>query len=285
MRSDKPRLGLACRSEVWCRVAALAWLTTPSQWRRVDRGRARCHTGRRCRTVRTRRSPPAWATAGSSSSPSPPAGRCPTSCRTPPKSPPHANSPACRFAAPDQHFSATVLRRSALVPPSPRGAAPGPSAYLTIGEMLNFKGFGHGLPMEIVMDHLLTGGGPDGMDASRSSLSRWYVATNRARGRTSTRRSWTCSRAICRQRTGGSALPGDVRAGTLRGAATRAVVRGDWQDCGHECHSCHSATADRRCRDLSPTGSAGPHGDPPAPPPWCADVARQLDRRAAAVAR
>ncbi|WP_405550488.1 hypothetical protein [Streptomyces sp. NBC_01171] len=31
--------------------------------------------------------------------------------------------------------------------------------------MLNFKGFGHGLPMEIVMGHLLTGGGPDGMDA------------------------------------------------------------------------------------------------------------------------
>lgn len=29
------------------------------------------------------------------------------------------NSPACRFAAPDQHFSATVIRRSALVPPSP----------------------------------------------------------------------------------------------------------------------------------------------------------------------
>ncbi|MFM9457122.1 hypothetical protein [Streptomyces europaeiscabiei] len=55
--------------------------------------------------------------------------------------PPHANSPACRFAAPEQHFSATVIRRSALVPPSPRGAAPGPSAYLTIGEMLNFKGF------------------------------------------------------------------------------------------------------------------------------------------------
>ncbi|MER5281012.1 hypothetical protein ABT025_35500 [Streptomyces sp. NPDC002809] len=30
------------------------------------------------------------------------------------------------------------------------------------------------------MDHLLTGGGPDGMDASRSSLSTWYMATNRA---------------------------------------------------------------------------------------------------------
>ncbi|MER7780020.1 hypothetical protein ABTZ21_34330 [Streptomyces sp. NPDC096191] len=26
------------------------------------------------------------------------------------------------------------------------------------------------------MDHLLTGGGPDGMGASRSSLSRWYMA-------------------------------------------------------------------------------------------------------------
>lgn len=35
--------------------------------------------------------------------------------------PPHANSPACRFAAPEQHFSATVIRRSALVPPSPVG--------------------------------------------------------------------------------------------------------------------------------------------------------------------
>jgi hypothetical protein len=46
--------------------------------------------------------------------------------------------------------------------------------------MLNFERVGHGLPMEIVVDHLLTGGGPDGMDASRPSLSRWYVATNRA---------------------------------------------------------------------------------------------------------
>lgn len=161
-----------------------------------------------------------------------------------------------------------------------------PSAYSPSARCSTSRGSATACrPMEIVIDHLLSGGGADGMGASRSSLSRWYVATNRARGRTSTRRSWTCSRGICRQRTGGSALPGGARAGALRGAATRAVVRGDWQDCGHECHSCHSATADRRCRSLSPTGSAGPHGDPPAPPPWGADVARQLDRRAAAVAR
>nr|WP_254882358.1 hypothetical protein [Streptomyces sp. NA03103] len=72
---------------------------------------------------------------------------------------------------------------------------------------------------------------------------------------------------------GGSALPEGAGAGALRGAATRGVVRGDWQDCDHECHSCHSATADRRRRGLSSTGSAGPHGDPSAPPPWGADVA------------
>ncbi|WP_406864281.1 helix-turn-helix domain-containing protein [Streptomyces sp. HUAS MG47] len=114
-------------------------------------------------------------------------------------------------------------------------------------------------------------------------LTAQRLCENRILG--STRRSWTCSRAICRQRTGGRALPGGARGGALRGAATRAVVRGDWQDCGHERHSCHSATADRCCRGLSSTGPVGPHGDPPAPPPWGADVARQLDRRAAAVAR
>ncbi len=76
-----------------------------------------------------------------------------------------------------------------------------------------------------------------------------------------------------RQPPGGGALPEGACAGALRGAATRAVVRGDWQDCDHECHSCHSATADRRRRGLSSTGSAGPHSDPSAPPPWGADVA------------
>lgn len=128
-RRTANREGLKGVSYGWFHRLFRAWVLT------LDIGRCVPHQTRHAlpaggagRSVRGARRPPGRR-PGHRRHPSPRAGRCPTSCRTPPS--PRLTRTA-RLAASPPLTSTSALRLSVDRPwrrPSPRGAAPGPSAY------------------------------------------------------------------------------------------------------------------------------------------------------------